>query len=270
MPLGPGLESDAQGSVQTAGSTPSEPSAYLYGSNGFVGLGTGLQLGPNGELEQGGGYIYCTPQYSYLPVTYPPYGCNTEVNTAGVSDFTEAWSGCNELENLPCVDTSSGTVFNSTWYSCYSLTSFPLLDVSSGTNFVGAWYSCTSLTSFPLLNVSSGTDFYGAWHSCTSLTSFPPLDFSSGTDFDYAWSDCSSLTTFPAGMFDSCLATNFNAWTGCALSQTSVDNILVSLDIAGQSNGIVNFAAGSSSAPGPAGLAAKASLEGKGWSVVTN
>ena len=55
MPIGPGLEADGQGSIQTDGSTPSEPSAYLYGPNGFVGLGSGLEIGPDGSLKQSGG-----------------------------------------------------------------------------------------------------------------------------------------------------------------------------------------------------------------------
>jgi hypothetical protein len=72
-------------------------------------------------------------------------------------------------------------------------------------------------------------------------------------------------------MFDSCLATNYaNAWTNCALSQQSVDNILVSLDTSGRLNGTVHLNSGTSSAPGPAGLAAKANLIAKGWSVITN
>lgn len=52
MPIGDGLEVDNQGSVQTEGSTPSEPSAYVYGPNGFVGLGTGIEIGPDGSLQQ--------------------------------------------------------------------------------------------------------------------------------------------------------------------------------------------------------------------------
>jgi hypothetical protein len=72
-------------------------------------------------------------------------------------------------------------------------------------------------------------------------------------------------------MFDSCLTADFtNAWVNCALNQTSVDNILISLDTAGQNNGYVNIDGGTSAAPGVAGAAAKASLEGKGWIVITN
>lgn len=51
MPLGSGLESDPYGSVQTDGSTPSEPSAMLYAPNGLIGVGTGLVIDAEGELS---------------------------------------------------------------------------------------------------------------------------------------------------------------------------------------------------------------------------
>jgi hypothetical protein len=72
-------------------------------------------------------------------------------------------------------------------------------------------------------------------------------------------------------MFDNCPSFSFpSTWQNCALNQTSVDNILVSIDTAGQSNGTLSINGGTSAAPGTAGLAAKASLQGKGWSVLTN
>ncbi len=188
--------------------------------------------------------------------------------------FYGAWEQCINLTSFPgTLDLSSGTIFDSAWFYCGSLISFPgTLDLSSGTDFGAAWFNCYSLTSFPgTLDLSSGTDFQQSWNNCTSLTSFPLLDVSNGTDFGGAWWNCTSLTTFPAGMFDSCLATQFyNAWQNCALDETSVDNILVSLDTAGQSNGEVSISGGTSSPPGTAGLAAKASLEGKGWTVLVN
>lgn len=177
----------------------------------------------------------------------PPYGCNTNVDPWCVTDFSGAWA------------------------LCTGLTSFPLLNVSSGTNFNFAWQSCNQLTSFPVLDVGQGTTFEGAWYNCTGLTSFPFLNFDSGTNFNDAWYFCTNLTTFPAGVFNNCLATDFyRAWSICALDQASVDNILVSLDTAGQTNGIVDIDGGTSSHPGSAGLAAKSSLEGKGWTVLVN
>jgi hypothetical protein len=72
-------------------------------------------------------------------------------------------------------------------------------------------------------------------------------------------------------MFDTCLATNFDgAWNNCALTEASVDNILVSLDEAGQEDGTVSIDGGTNAPPGTAGLAAKASLEAKGWTVTVN
>ncbi len=176
------------GSLQIDGLSQEPPSSYLYGPNGWVGVGAGLSVNAEGNLE-----------VSVIPCDYPPYGCNTSVNPYCVTDFTQAWKYCSNL------------------------TSFPLLDVSNGTNFSSSWFNCNSLTSFP------------------------------------------------AGMFDTCSATNFtNTWRFCALNQTSVDNILVSIDTAGQFNGTLGIDNGTSSPPGPAGLAAKANLITRGWTVTTN
>lgn len=181
------------------------------------------------------------------PAAWPPTSCNTNVQTYGVTSFYQAWKNCS------------------------SLTSFPIMNTSNVTNFTAAWTVCTSLTSFPQLNVSSGTYFNGAWAVCSNLTSFPSLNFNSGTNFYGCWWDCTSLTSFPAGVFDSCLANNFfSAWRNCALSQQSVDNILVSINASGISNGGLDIVGGTSSPPSPIGLAAKASLVSRGWTVTTN
>ena len=100
---------------------------------------------------------------------------------------------------------------------------------------------------------------------------FPLIDTSNGTDFAFAWYLCSSLTSFPAGMFDTCPATNFtNAFVGCALNQTSIDNILISIAAAGTSSGTLNMTGGTNATPSATGLAAKATLVGRGWTVTHN
>ena len=127
-------------------------------------------------------------------------------------------------------------------------------------------YSCRAL-----VNTTGVTDLSGAWSGCTSIVEFPLLEFDDCLNFEGAWEGCTSLTTFPANAFDNCLATNFsNTWLGCALSQQSVDNILVSIDTAGQLNGTLGINGGTSSPPSSTGLAAKASLISKGWTVTTN
>ena len=161
--------------------------------------------------------------------------------------------------------------FNGFWRGRAELTSFPALDVSAGTAFIVAWYGCSGLTSFPALDVSAGTAFSSAWYGCSGLTSFPALDVSAGTSFNGAWRDCSSLISFPAGMFDLCAATDYEgAFLSCALNQESVDNILVSINASGTSNGALDVSGGASSPPGAPGLSAKASLESRGWTVTTN
>ena len=86
---------------------------------------------------------------------------------------------------------------------------------------------------------------YGSWANCSSLTSFPALPADkrpvSGTNFYTTWFNCTSLTDFPANFFDSWTGTPandcfFRAWDGCsALTATSVENILNSIDTSGQS-----------------------------------
>jgi len=260
--------------------------------------GTSAAPGPAGlaakaSLEAKGWTVYVN---GAVPCDLPPYYCDTNVNPNCVTDFSDAWKDCDLLTSFPEIDVSSGTNFYRTWYGCQSLTSFPTLNVSSGTNFNTAWALCFSLTSFPLLDTSSGTNFLGAWGLCQSLTSFPALDFSSGTNFELAWYNCTSLTSFPyidmgsgtnfefawaycenlssfpANVFDNCsyVFSFEGAWEGCALDQTSVDNILISLDVSGLLYGSTSLAEGTSAAPGPAGLSAKASLVSKGWTIATN
>ena len=147
-----------------------------------------------------------------------------------------------------------------------SLVTYSNWDFSDVTSFFQYWRDRSELTSFPLLDLSSGTNFLRAWYGCSSLTSFPLLDVSSGTNFITAWRFCTSLTSFPANMFDSVTTTNFgNAFTNTNLNQTSIDNILVSLDTAGQSNGTFDQSGGN--APSATGEAAIDNLRSRGWTV---
>ena len=190
------------------------------------------------------------------------------IDTSAGTRFSYAWYNCTSLTSFPLIDTSAGTDFKQAWRNCSSLTSFPLIDTSAGTDFYLAWYNCNSLTSFPLIDTSSGTDFRQAWVGCSSLTSFPLIDTSSGTSFAYAWVACSSLTSFPANAFDNVSGGNFNgAFTNTALTQTSIDNILVSLVASGIAAGTRVFDQSGGSAPSSTGEAAITTLRSRGWTV---
>ena len=185
-----------------------------------------------------------------------------------VTDFSSFWRIWTEITSFPLINTSSGTIFSRAWFGCNSLTSFPLIDTSSGTSFSQAWFGCLSLTSFPLIDTSSGERFSQAWQGCSSLTSFPLIDTSVGDNFFATWNDCSSLTSFPANAFDNIKGGNFTAaFNNTALTQTSIDNILVSLVASGIATGIRVFDQSGGSAPSSTGEAAIDTLRSRGWSV---
>ena len=199
------------------------------------------------------------------------------INTSSGTNFSETWRNCDSLTSFPLLDTSNGTNFSAAWLNCSSLTSFPLLDTSSGTNFTFAWYRCNTLTSFPRINTSSGTNFSYAWNICSSLTSFPQINTSSGTNFAIAWSACTSLTSFPANMFDTTgtLVSNAfdNAFTNCALTAQSVENILVSLDTNGATGITLGISGGTTvgqSSWTAAATTAYNNLIAKGWTITAN
>jgi hypothetical protein len=75
------------------------------------------------------------------------------------------------------------------------------------------------------------------------------------------------LTSINFGATVTCLSLNLQ---NNALSQTSVDDILNRIDLAGQSNGTLLLDGGTNSTPSVAGLVSKANLVGKGWTVTTN
>ena len=212
------------------------------------------------------------------------YGCSSLtsfplIDTAAGTSFSNAWQGCTSLTSFPLLNTAAGTNFYAAWYGCSSLTSFPLINTAAGTNFSYAWNSCSSLTSFPLIDTAAGTDFNVAWYNCSSLTSFPLIDTSSGTYFYRAWRFCSSLTDFPANFFDSWTgtpATNcfFEAWDGCsALTATSVENILNSIDTSGQSapaSGVDITIDYNASSGTPSVATAITNLQSRGWTITLN
>jgi len=190
------------------------------------------------------------------------------IDTSAGTNFSKTWLGCTSLTSFPLIDTSAGTNFSNTWRSCTSLTSFPLIDTSAGTNFSLAWYYCRSLTSFPPIDTSAGTNFFAAWYKCDSLTSFPLINTSAGTNFNQTWKNCNSLTSFPANILDNVSGGDFtDAFTGTALTQTSIDNILVSLVASGIATGTRVFDQSGGSAPSSTGEAAIDTLRSRGWTV---
>lgn len=199
------------------------------------------------------------------------------IDTSKGENFNEAWSYCTQLTSFPQLDFSSATSLTATWQNCGQLTSFPLLDTSSATNFSQAWMNCLGLTSFPLIDSNNVTNFSNAWFFCQALTSFPALGYSSGTNFDTAWNGNYLLSSFPPNAFDltGVLVSNaFNkAFTGCAFTVSSVENILVSLDANGQSNIVLGIHQGTNAGKSTWTTAANTAYDNlivKGWTISFN
>jgi hypothetical protein len=178
------------------------------------------------------------------------------INTAAGTNFFRAWRACASLTSFPLINTAAGISFGQAWSACASLTSFPLINTAAGTSFLEAWNDCSSLTSFPLINTAAGTNFVRAWRGCSSLTSFPALNFDAAVGLASdpnttlsgllaAWSGCTSLADFPANLFDNTTCTRYlDAFTNCALTAQSIENILVSINTANTSNGNLGLSGG--------------------------
>jgi hypothetical protein len=229
------------------------------------------------------------------------------VDLGNVTSFQSAWQLCSSLTSFPALNSSNVTNFGNAWISCSSLTSFPLIDTSSGTNFGGAWRKCTRLASFPAIDTSLGTNFQltweqnafstfpalnfssatlmgRAWTGCSNLTEFPALSaaqrFSSAMvsgsapygGFQGTWGSCTRLTTFPPNIFDDVInCTRFTeAFTGCALTAQSIENILVSIDTANTSNGTLGLDGGTNAGQSTwtaAATTAYNNLIARGWTI---
>jgi hypothetical protein len=225
--------------------------------------GTWVALTRNGSYAASAAYSAGT--YT-MPVFQPFDLCAILWTSADLTTVQEAIVLAEGSARGAAADFGAVTSFLNGFRARTDLLDFPVIDTGSGTNFRDAWRSCTSLTSFPLLDVSSGTNFQSAWAFCTGLTSFPLLDVSSGTNFQSTWQGCTSLTTFPTNMFDSVTATSFtSAFTNTNLTQTSIDNILTSINTSGISSGTFNQSGGS--APSATGEAAIDALRARGWTV---
>lgn len=164
-----------------------------------------------------------------------------------------------------------------------NLPSLSLVDISDcdipGTNI-------SSLTS---VNLSGSTavqtlrlddsEFSGGVPDLSGLTALEILDLDQcGISGVLDLSGLTSLITLDVAgnlaltsvvIADSQPITDFNG-IDCALTETSVDDILVVLSNNGQANGNVDLSAGTNAPPSATGLAAKAVLEGNGWTVNVN
>jgi len=246
-------------------------------------IGSGALLGTSATNVNFSAAFYLCPNLEGLPA-------NLDMSQG--SNFSNAFNGCTSLATigagvlLGTAHAAATVNFNYSFFTS-GLTALPAnLDLSKGSDFVSAFHGCTSLTTVGtgvLLGTASiSVDFTSAFKGCTNLVTLPAdFNLSAGTDFQNAFQSCTSLVDFPAGVFDTMGVPASNCfshtWTGCtALSTTSVENILSSIDTSGQSspagggNYIIITYNVSTGALSAATNTAVTSLKSKGWSIIVN
>ena len=82
---------------------------------------------------------------------------------------------CNNLEEIPMLNTSKCTNMNNMFAFCSSLTEIPELDTSSCTNMSRMFYYCRNLKTIPVLDASKVVSVNDILNTCNSLTNFNGL-----------------------------------------------------------------------------------------------
>ena len=154
-----------------------------------------------------------------------------------------------------------------------------LLEVISGSNSSLAAMDVSGCTALERLTVDAGGGIsIDGLEDCSALVFLSVGGLSEATLFDLSGNpnlanvtlqgggegptSVSDLTDNPA-----LLSVNFD---NCALPEAQIDAILAALDANGLEGGTVILTGGTNAPPSAAGLASKATLEGKSWGVAVN
>ena len=199
-------------------------------------------------------------------------------DTSGVTNASYAWANTSISGAFPAFDLgeclNAASMLNGT-----KITSWPSIDMPKCKTFTSAWSNCTELTSWGLSDMSSGENMASAWTDCSKLTAMPAgITFPAATSFNGCWGNCTLLTDFPANAFDTTgtlvsLAFN-NTFSSCALTATSIENILVSLDANGQTGISLGLNGGTNAAKTTWTAAANTAYDNlvnnKAWTIANN
>ena len=156
------------------------------------------------------------------------YGCtNLQVvpkyNTSNVTSMSQMFINCTNLISVKKFDTSNVTNMSYMFNGCKSLTTIPSFDTSSVTYMNSMFSSCSNLTSVPLFDTSKVTNMYDMFFYCESLQTVPAFNTSNVTNISEMFYECISLTSVPE--MDTSKATNFNSIFQDCNSLTTIEGI---------------------------------------------
>ena len=197
-----------------------------------------------------------------------------------------AITGFQNLPNLNYLrlDGSSGGCETIDVSGCTSLTYLDVSDMDiPGTDTPSLKYlnveGCTALVNlymddsdfsegFPDLSSATALQYFDA-DQCGITGSLDLTAFTELRGFDLNYNE--GLTSVTISSSSQSLGDERSLYLdGCALTQTAVDNILVTLSEGQVGNGYVDISGGTNAAPSALGLAAKDTLELRGWTVSAN
>jgi hypothetical protein len=189
-------------------------------------------------------------------------------NLAGGSGFTLTTVGTLGTDSSVIYNAGS-KVFASTAAGTQTLSilSYPSITLNAGMggSFSGTLSSIT-ISDLPYLELSVSSISTLVTVSLPALTTM----ISTGMNPNLSMRSCSSLTTVNIPALNNVANSLYIDWSGNAFSQATIDDILVKFAAASGNNCTLILNGGTSAAPSATGLAAKATLEGRGWSVTTN
>ena len=203
-------------------------------------------------IDQSGSTVKTTVQdVANLGGGTPPLDIVT-VGTLGTTPLTVLYT------TVAIVSPAAGT-------QSASVISYPSVIIGGGMGFSGTLSSIT----FPTL--TAGTFNIQGITTLTSI-SLPALTttFAGMMGGGLSFANNSSLTTINIPALVNMPNNSNMSWYGCAFSQATVDHILVRFVATNAINCSIDLSSGTSAAPSATGLAAKATLQGRGWSVTTN
>ena len=201
-------------------------------------------------------------------------------DTAGITSLRSSFSyltGLTKIHGISEFDTSQVTNMRQTFGNT-KIATLELNDwnTSSCTTMLGFVTNNSNLTTLVCSNwdVSNVLDMSEFARFCTGLTELDISGWSINTCTTMAAfvDGCTNLHSIIIGeAFSNSICTNYNqAFRNCALDQTSVDSILVSINTAGTNNGTLGIESGTNATPSIIGQVATDALRGRGWTVTLN
>ena len=154
------------------------------------------------------GNLYRTINVNVIPKINPQkegyrlgYSIFTEVpewvDFEGVTDMSNMFRDCGNLQTIPQIDTSAVTNMSYMFNSCAGLETIPLLDTSNVIDMSFMFTNCGNLQTIPLLNTSNVTNMFNMFYNCGKLQTIPQINTSNVDIMERMFTYCGNLRTLP-------------------------------------------------------------------------